>query len=891
MKFRSLLLIFTVLLASASCKTMKERRIRKAYIKDSIRIVEAFYADSIAAVAYSDEWSEGDFGEYYEEDYSSGEVTPVYQSAKTRSFDLLHTRLEVSFDWTKSQMPGKAWLKFKPFFYASKTLVLDAKGFELKKVALVTPQGMTDLTYTYDSLKLSINLDREYQRKETLEVYIEYIAKPNDLPEGGSAAITSDKGLYFINADGADPDVPKQIWTQGETESSSCWFPTIDAPNERTTQELSMTVENKYVTLSNGKLMKQTNNPDGTRTDYWSMDLPHAPYLFMMAVGEFSIVKDQCCGGMEVNYYVEKKYEPYAKLIFGKTPEMIQFFGDRLGYPYPWPKFSQIVVRDFVSGAMENTSAVVHFGGLQHDSRDHLDETYEDIISHELFHHWFGDLVTCESWSNISLNESFATYGEYLWREFKYGRESADEHLLEDQTSYMFESAFKQEPLIRYKYENREDVFDSHSYQKGGCILHMLRKFVGDEAFFESLKLYLTRNAFTDVEAHELRLAFEEVTGQDLNWFWDQWFFKSGHPRLTISVDMEYDSTNISMNVYQHQDWEDFYRFPVKLELVTGDQHEFRDILLSCRDTTYIIPYTTKPDYVVFDAEQIILGDIYDERPIDQWIAQLTHASNYIQRSRAITKLSEETSTPEVIDALMAQLKNSFAGTRLHVINVLTAYFGVRRMEFIESCKQIAATDPEAKVRAAALNAMNDYAMELDNYDASETEAALKRKQDFFTLLGKCIQDSSRSVQSTALGLLYKADHQEGAKAAATLKSEKNSEITAQVANILLLEHDPSALDFVVEVLQSADNPFSKYSILQTLIASLESQSGDVVTKAIGILKDFTAGEDEWWMRAMTARGLQSYLDRDGVRAFLQEQLDKEKNEEMQDVLRGILSE
>jgi aminopeptidase N len=486
-------------------------------------------------------------------------VIPIYRASATRLNDISHTKLEVSFDWNKRYMFGKATLTVKPYFYPTSTLKLDARGMEIKLVALVTPTEKKELPYTYADDVLNINLDKEYSKTDEYTIFIDYVAKPYELKKGGSAAITDDRGLYFINADGKDKDKPQQIWTQGETQSNSTWMPTIDRPNERMTQEIYITTEKKYVTLSNGELISSFDNGDGTRTDYWKMELPHAPYLAMMAIGDFAIVKDNW-RGKQVNYYVEKEYEPYAKAIFGNTPEMMEFFSEKLGVPYQWNKYSQVVVRDYVSGAMENTTATLHGSFLQQTDREMLDHDFEDVISHELFHQWFGDLVTCESWSNLPLNESFATYGEYLWDEYKYGRETADQKSQESREQYFEEALRKKEPLIRFHYDNREDMFDRHSYNKGGQVLHMLRKYVGDEAFFTSLKLYLEKNKFQSVEIHNLRLAFEQVTGEDLNWFFNQWFLSPGHPDLVIQT--SYDSTSRKEKIELKQT-QDFTKTPL----------------------------------------------------------------------------------------------------------------------------------------------------------------------------------------------------------------------------------------------------------------------------------------------------------------------------------------
>ncbi len=279
----------------------------------------------------------------------------------------------------------------------------------------------------YDNWQLNIHLDKTYKGGEEYTIFIDYTAKPDELEVKGSAAINDARGLYFINPKGEDKDKPTQIWTQGETEATSAWCPTIDKPNQKTTDEISMTVPDKYVTLSNGKLVSQKKNADGTRTDTWKMDLPHAPYLFFMGVGDYAIIKDSY-KGKEVSYYVEKEYAPVARKIFGLTPEMIAFYSRITGVDYPWVKYAQITGQDYVSGAMENTTATLHSSAAQQDARQLTDgNVWEEVIAHELFHQWFGDYVTTESWSNITLNESFADYSETLWDEYKYGKDAGDE--------------------------------------------------------------------------------------------------------------------------------------------------------------------------------------------------------------------------------------------------------------------------------------------------------------------------------------------------------------------------------------------------------------------------------------------------------------------------------
>jgi len=354
----------------------------------------------------------------------TAEIVPekkVYRLTEIKVHDLIHTKLIVAFDWKKQYLMGSAELTLKPYFYPSNRLMLDAKGMDINTVVLVGDEGDKTLAFSYDSAFIDIRLGQEFTRFENYTIRIDYVAKPNEYNAVGGEAITDAKGLYFINPDSAEVGKPTQLWTQGETEGSSVWFPTIDTPSERMSQEIFITTRKDFQTLSNGQLVYSNFNDDDTRTDYWKQDLEHPPYLTMMAVGDFKIGRDEWQDSkgriVPVDYYVEPDYANYVFQIFGDTPEMMTFYSELLNYDYPWDKYAQIIVRDYVSGAMENTTATIYGEYVNQTSRELIDDNNETTIAHELFHHWFGDLVTCESWSHLPLNESFATYGEYLWLE------------------------------------------------------------------------------------------------------------------------------------------------------------------------------------------------------------------------------------------------------------------------------------------------------------------------------------------------------------------------------------------------------------------------------------------------------------------------------------------
>ena len=720
-----------------------------------------------------------------------------YRAEYTKHHDLLHTKLEVSFDWSKQHLLGKATLELSPYFYPQSDLILDAKGFDIHSVLLLKGSNSQPLDYQYDERQLLVTLDREYTRNEKYLLEINYTAKPNELEAGGSAAITSDKGLYFINPLGEDPQKPQQIWTQGETEASSCWFPTIDSPNQRTTQEIFITVNEKFETLSNGSLIYARNNGDGTRTDYWKMDQPHAPYLFMMAIGEYAVVKDDW-KGMEVSYYVEPQYEPYAKNIFGDTPEMITYFSELLDYPYPWSKYAQVVVRDYVSGAMENTTASVFMEALQVDDRYLLDDDWDGIIAHELLHQWFGDLVTCESWSNLTLNEAFATYAEYLWREHESGVDEADFHGYEEQLSYLAEAQEKQVDLIRFYYDDKEDMFDSHSYAKGGRILHMLRYQVGDEAFFAALNHYLKTNAGKPVEVHHLRLAFEEVTGEDLNWFFNQWFLSSGHPVLEVSK--EYQSDTLYIEVTQSQDLTStpLYQLTIPIEVWVQGQRQDHTLLLEGPSQRFAVPCAVPPDFVVFDSKSQLLAEVSFDRTQEELTKQYQMSPAAMVRVNALEALLADSTVDASVVTLMAKaLEDKFWGIRQLAVNLFESYQGDQFDQVEASLKNLALQDPNTGVRADAITTLSSFP------SASE----------YSEIYQKAMQERSYLIAGAGLTAFLQTDTTVTAEVLSQFENESNINLVLPLADHYALKQVPQKYQWFIDQMAQGQGELMYYLV------------------------------------------------------------------------------
>ena len=783
MKMNWFWFISLLLLASCSVSPIEPQE----ELVESEASSEDYYLDS--TFDWGD-FNEGDFEEYTE---------PSYNASRQRYVDLVHTKIEASLNWEASQLNGKATLSMKPHFYEIDSVVLDAKGMEIKTITL----SGKELSYDYSNGNtLTVYLDKSYKKDELVTFTVDYIAKPEGRETSGSAAITSDKGLYFINPKGEEEGKMPQVWTQGETEANSVWFPTIDAPNMKSSQEVLLTVDNKYTTLSNGKLISSKKNTDGTRTDYWKQDLPHAPYLFMLAVGEFKIVQDSYTRGdgkkIEVNYYVEPAYENDARAIFGKTPKMIKFFSNKLGVEYPWDKYSEIVVRDYVSGAMENTGAVIFGDYVYKTKRELIDGNDESTIAHELFHHWFGDLVTCESWANLPLNESFANYSQYLWDEYEYGIDEADYNAIEEANGYYQSGGYHD--LINFYYKDKEEMFDGHSYNKGGRILHMLRNHLGDEAFFQGLNKYLTSNAYKSAEVHNLRLAMEEVSGEDLNWFFNQWFLGKGHPVIFTEQAINQELQTVTIRIQQAQSF-NVFRLPVKIALWDETGKHSYSVVLDSVNQQFTFPFKGKLGNLMLDEEQMLLAKVYEEKPTAQYIHQFNNTDKFRAKSTALKHIAKSTD-PEKTTILVNALNAKFWGIRAEALGYLKDLDdAAKQPSYKTSLKKIIESDPKSKVRNAAVSA-------LSTLEQNEAIAIIRKVLK---------QDSSLMVLGNALNELKEIDTVQALTLARELISSSEIELQVGAAEIMGEYGNTQDLPFIENLIKSTK--IKDYNKLRTLLA------------------------------------------------------------------------
>lgn len=660
------------------------------------------------------------------------------QSIPKKHFDLINTELHLRPNWKEHQMLGEAILTLKPYFYPEKELTLDAKKMIIHKVELVGKNNL--LEYKNTGSKLIIQLDRTYTRYESIKISIHYTAQPDSILDADGKVNKEEKGLYFINTDGSKKDIPTHLWTQGETQSNSSWFPTLDYPSEKHTQSIKVTYEDKYVSLSNGKLISSIQNENGTKTDHWEQIIPHAVYLTVLVIGDYKIIKDEW-RGKEVSYYMEPRYANTAKPIFGRTPEMLEFFSKKLGVDFPWDKYSQVIVHDFTAGAMENTSAVTFNTMFQKDAREILDNNDDETVAHELFHHWFGNIVTCESWTHLTLNESFANYSEYLWTEHKYGKDEAEAHWTRDLAPYFSYASKKKEPLIRYFYKKPDDMFDVISYNKGGKILHMLRNYIGDEAFFKSLQLYLTRHKYNTAEYSDLRQCFEEISGEDLYWFFEQWYDNGGHPILNSHYIKSKDSTLLIISQKHSFDSSLVYRLPLDVDIYTGDIVKRKRIIFNQSRDTFVF-YEKDVRAISIDGSNSLVAIKNESRDVHDWLYVLEHSESYLDQSKALKKLNIHKDKDNIKEAIFNLLSSSKPRIINECIKLIDSKWLSRDAKWNIKLKDLAINSKTGMVRSSAIDKLSQNE-DLKSYDSIAFNG---------------LSDSSYLVENAALNLLEKID-------------------------------------------------------------------------------------------------------------------------------------
>jgi len=606
------------------------------------------------------------------------------QVERDRAFDFLHYRVDLTFDLDARVFRGENRITLTPLSGGVDRVELDAEEIVIEGVR---GEHGEDLSFLQGDTSLVVTLSRPLAFGDTAELVVAYRGRD---PENG----------FFF--DEASEDHPRMVSTDAWPDEAHHWIPLYDYPNDRVTHELIITVPSGNKVLSNGRLVGVTENEDeGTSTWHWSQDLPHATYLLMLAIGPYSVLEDSL-GALPIHYWVYPGAEGDAAWIFEKTPRMIAFYEDLFDYPYPWAKYDQVTT-PHVGGGAEATSATILGQGVIHDRRAEQDFSWERVIAHEIAHQWWGDLVTLREWSHTWLNESFGTYSDYLWTRHEKGEDEGAWDLLGKKNQYLAEARTRyMRPIVFPRYDRPHDNFDAHTYPKGAVILHQLRQILGDDAFFRTLSTFLREHAFQPVDTHDFTKTVKTVTGRNLDWFFDQYLFRPGHPVFEVRSRWDGAAGEVRMEIDQVQARDHgvpIYRTPVRIGIVTPSGKRIETVWLERERESFAFDCPEQPLLVRFDEGNWLLKEWRYQKSLEELLYQASH-DDVIGREWAVRELGRFGNEPRVFEALSSRVRqDSFWAVRLAAVELLAEVSPARAAAAFRE----AAADESSRVRRAAV--------------------------------------------------------------------------------------------------------------------------------------------------------------------------------------------
>jgi aminopeptidase N len=567
--------------------------------------------------------------------------------ARSRDYDLQHSRMAFRFDLEQKKVLGDVTHTVSPLRDGISKIAFDSVGLTIESVTV----NKAPTKFESTAAKLIVPLPGTSHAGEKFDIEIRYEGKPS-------------KGLYFILPDKDYPDRPKQIWTQGESEDTRYYLPTYDYPNDRLTTETILTVPVSWTTVANGKLIKAVDAANGMKIWTWRESLPSSTYLITVVAGEFDEVK-QAWRAIPVDYYAPKGRGERLLPNYERTPAMIDLFSKKLGIDYPWEKYAQSMVDDFVAGGMENSSATTNTSGSLRDPKliPEFPGDEDELISHELAHQWFGDLVTCNDWGDLWLNEGFASFFEFVWNESHYPKDQADYQRWNSAQEWFSQANLYTKPIVRHDFDDSSE-FDGNAYTKGAWVLYMLRHQIGEDAFYRGLKHYLEVNRGKNVVTADLIKAIDEANHIDVQRFFDQWVYGAGAPKFDVSYTYDDAKHQIALTVKQSQKIEGrvgLFETPVDVEIATPRTAKRHTITVSKEAETFTLPADAAPSMVLFDKGGHVLAadDFHKEKR--EWLYQLKNAADLADRADAAVSLGKLKDDQEAVSALGVALNTDEA--------------------------------------------------------------------------------------------------------------------------------------------------------------------------------------------------------------------------------------
>ena len=684
-----------------------------------------------------------------------GQKIDVYsrplQSERSHDYDAIHYRVEFRFDEDKKIFWGENTITLSPLKDDFVQCVLDAETFT---VTSVQNENGKSLTFEQPEHHLIVHFSRAYNYDDTLSFTVAYEAK-NVAGDGSQFGMSRNYaiGLTFIEP---SPRHPRLIQALSFPIGARHWFPCYDHPNDKATQEMIVTVSDEYKALSNGKLMSvMEDDQKKTRTFHWIQDLPHPTYLSMLVAGPYEVIEDSL-GSLPINYWVYKKDAKDGLRSFHKTPEIIAFFNEEFGYPYPWAKYDQITVPG-IGGGAECTSATLIGEQTIHDEKADKDYPSHWLVAHEAAHQWWGDLVTCRDWGHTWINESFGTYYDYIYTKHDLGEEEGAVNLQNKKNSYLNEAHNRyMRPIVFHRWDWPNQNFDRHTYPKGAAVLHMMRWILGETPFKKTVSHFLQKHAFQPGDTHDFLTAVKEATGQNLDWFFNQWLLKPGHPVFDIRYAWNSGTRHVNMRIAQVQDTSEgipVFRTPVIIGIVTPKGKTSHEVWLREQVEEYHFPCDERPLMVRFDEGNYLLKEWTFEKSVDELLYQLDH-DDVIGRMWAATQLGQYPDQSQVIDKLKKRAKDdSFWAVRREAVKSLGEFKIVEQIGFLKK----RAEDSNSKVRTTALRVLG----EMKRKDLVGFFEKRFKKDDSYVAQAEALRSIGKCGDRSSIGFLEEASQLE----------------------------------------------------------------------------------------------------------------------------------
>lgn len=600
--------------------------------------------------------------------------------ARDRKMDIEHLALDIIPDFEKRKIKGRMTLTFHPIAKAMDELKLDAVDLGISKVSASVPIA----SYEVLAKEITINFAQPIAADKTATITIDYTAQPL-------------KGLYFRVPSNGYPAGDTQLFSQGETEESRHWFPCFDAPNEKFTSELTCSVPDGMIVISNGKQISCESDAATKLTKFhWLQDKPHANYLVTLVAGKFTTLKDQY-KNIPLSFYTPPSDSKEAPLAFSFTKPIMEFFENRIQVPFPWSKYGQVIVKDFHYGGMENTSITTLSESFTlqpaayeqiYESEDYI--SAEQIIAHEMAHQWFGDLITCKDWGNVWLNEGFATYYTLLYTGHKYGESEMLYGFWKDREKVVQTNDWR--PIIFRQYENSLEQIDQRVYEKGSLVLRMLNRQIGDQIYTQAVKKYLETNGFKNVVTQDFNAITEELSGRSLDRFFDQWVYRSGIPELEVSYSWTEKTKLAKISVRQKQKIEEnspAFRFPLEVRFKLKDKTINETLDVTRPEEDFYVSLPAAPSAVLVDPEVSLLAKIQFSPGNNMLLTQLKDETETMGRVSAAQALSEFRDDESIKGLKSALNDDKFIGVRMECAKSLAKIHNNEALEaLIASVKQ-----------------------------------------------------------------------------------------------------------------------------------------------------------------------------------------------------------